>query len=187
MLQQIREKAQGWIAWIIIGILSITFALWGIENYSNNNANQHEIAAKVNGVPITHRSVENKHAVSKEQALEQLIVSQVLMQAAAQDGYRLSPKLLGQAVISIPYFQKDGEFSNEQYERVLYRMGYTRASFLAELGQSILLSQIKFGITQSSFVLPHEPKMQESNMQELEYNLYIKSKINKAKIIKLAT
>jgi peptidyl-prolyl cis-trans isomerase D len=31
MLQAIREKAQGWIAWAIVILISIPFALWGIQ------------------------------------------------------------------------------------------------------------------------------------------------------------
>jgi len=148
MLQFIREKAQGWIAWVIIGVLSFTFMLWGIQNYSGHGR-EHDVLAKVNGVPIT------RHAAQK-QTLQQLITAQVLSQANAQDGFRLSPRLLGEAVISMPYFQKEGKFSNEQYERVLARMGYSRESFLAELEQTILLSQIKFGILRSSLVFPNE-------------------------------
>ena len=33
MLSQIREKATGWIAWILVIIISIPFALWGINSY----------------------------------------------------------------------------------------------------------------------------------------------------------
>ena len=176
MLQFIREKAQGWIAWVIIGILSITFALWGIQNYSGNG-NQHDVLATVNGIPITRQAVENKYqrlqdafqakfglsalnekiqSSMQQQALQQLITSQVLAQANAHDGYHLAPNLLGQAVISIPYFQKEGKFSSEQYERVLAHIGFSKESFLAELEQSILNSQIQFGIQRSAFVLPNE-------------------------------
>lgn len=201
MLQFIREKAQGWISWVIIGILSFTFALWGIQNYSASNADPN-ILAKVNGVPITRHGVQAQYQRLQqawleksrvysfdekvqhhlqEQALEQLITSQVLLQAAAQDGFFLSPRLLGETVISMPYFQKEGKFSNEQYEGLLARMGYSRESFLAELEQSILLSQIKFGILESALVFPNEPAYDQK-----EYELYIKSKMDKAKIVRNA-
>lgn len=148
MLQFIRERAQGWIAWVIIGVLSFTFMLWGVQNYSGRNTDAN-VLAKVNGVPIT------RHAAQK-QTLQQLITSEVLSQANTQDGFHLSPRLLGEAVISMPYFQKEGQFSNERYEGVLARMGYSKEGFLAELEQTILLSQIKLGILKSSLVFPNE-------------------------------
>ena len=33
MLQSIREKTSGWIATIILGLIILTMALWGIESY----------------------------------------------------------------------------------------------------------------------------------------------------------
>lgn len=33
MLHFIRERAQGWLAWFIVGLISIPFALWGINSY----------------------------------------------------------------------------------------------------------------------------------------------------------
>jgi len=33
MLTTIREKTQGWIAAIILGLVTIPFALWGINTY----------------------------------------------------------------------------------------------------------------------------------------------------------
>ncbi|MCC9002049.1 MAG: SurA N-terminal domain-containing protein, partial [Candidatus Competibacter sp.] len=33
MLQKIRDHAQGWFAYTIIGLLTIPFAVWGINYY----------------------------------------------------------------------------------------------------------------------------------------------------------
>ena len=33
MLQLIRDRATGWIAWVIIILICIPFALWGIQEY----------------------------------------------------------------------------------------------------------------------------------------------------------
>jgi hypothetical protein len=40
MLQSIRERAQGWIAWIIVGLIIITFALFGIQEYAQGEKKQ---------------------------------------------------------------------------------------------------------------------------------------------------
>ena len=33
MLHFIRERAQGWVAWFIVGLITIPFALWGVNSY----------------------------------------------------------------------------------------------------------------------------------------------------------
>ena len=33
MLTQIRERATGWLAWVIVILITIPFALWGIQSY----------------------------------------------------------------------------------------------------------------------------------------------------------
>ena len=33
MLQTIRDRAHGWIAWAIVFLISVPFALWGIQSY----------------------------------------------------------------------------------------------------------------------------------------------------------
>ena len=33
MLQLIRDRATGWIAWVIIILICIPFALWGVNSY----------------------------------------------------------------------------------------------------------------------------------------------------------
>jgi hypothetical protein len=50
MLQTIRDRAQGWIAWAIVILISIPFAFWGIQSYLGVGGEP--IAAKVNGVEI---------------------------------------------------------------------------------------------------------------------------------------
>jgi peptidyl-prolyl cis-trans isomerase D len=54
MLQEIRERAQGWVAWAIIILISIPFAFWGIDSYFGGGAEP--VVASVNGTDITERA-----------------------------------------------------------------------------------------------------------------------------------
>ena len=56
MLQAIRERAQGWIAWLIVILISIPFALWGIQSYTGIGGEP--VAATVDGVDIRQYPVE---------------------------------------------------------------------------------------------------------------------------------
>ncbi|WP_043756405.1 SurA N-terminal domain-containing protein, partial [Imhoffiella purpurea] len=58
MLQTIRDRAQGWIAWAIVILISIPFALWGIQSYLGVGGEP--IAATVNGAEITARDLDRR-------------------------------------------------------------------------------------------------------------------------------
>lgn len=53
MIQAIRDKAQGIVAWIIVGALIVIFAMWGIGNYLTSPPLKQRIVAKVNDAKIT--------------------------------------------------------------------------------------------------------------------------------------
>ena len=38
MLTEIREKAQGFFAWVVLILIGVPFALWGIQNYTGGGA-----------------------------------------------------------------------------------------------------------------------------------------------------
>jgi len=50
MLTQIRERATGWLAWVIVILITIPFALWGVQSYFGNPADIP--VATVNGEEI---------------------------------------------------------------------------------------------------------------------------------------
>ena len=57
MLLTIRRKSQGWVAWLIVIIIAVPFALFGINSYFEG-ANQIPVA-KVNGDNIDAQTFEN--------------------------------------------------------------------------------------------------------------------------------
>src|SRR5436190_15041147 len=52
MLQSIRDRTQGWIAGIIISLLILSFALWGVHSYFMGGA-VNTTVAEVDGTEIT--------------------------------------------------------------------------------------------------------------------------------------
>ncbi|MCP4010516.1 MAG: peptidylprolyl isomerase, partial [Proteobacteria bacterium] len=57
MLLTIRKKSQGWVAWLIVIIIAIPFALFGINSYFEG-ANQIPVA-NVDGEKINVQAFEN--------------------------------------------------------------------------------------------------------------------------------
>ena len=72
MLQRIRDRISGWIAGVIIALVGGAFILFGIEFYfEQGSANQGNVA-KVNGVTITDRQVNNLFSNIQRQTMAQM-------------------------------------------------------------------------------------------------------------------
>lgn len=70
MLLAIREKAQGWFAWLIVGFITIPFALWGIQSYLGVSSNP--AAVTVDGTEITQQQVEQEVRQFRDRLRNQL-------------------------------------------------------------------------------------------------------------------
>ena len=179
MLQNIRERAQGLIAWVVIIFICATFALWGIHSYlslTKNSDSKNASVAKVNHDKIEQSQLNtvyermrqqeqmqlgadytNNPIIElrlKKQALNQLIMSDILSQAALKDGYRISDRQIDAAILKMPAFQVDGIFSKDRFQEILSSTLYTQEAFLADLYRALLISQVQAGFVESGFVLP---------------------------------
>ncbi len=172
MLQSIRDRASGWIAYLIIFLIAVPFALWGIHNYFEGGGSR--AVAKINGVEIPPDIVRNQllqqkarlrevfggqwpeglvsEAALKEAALQQVINQEVLRQAVATDGFQVSDANVMQALLGIEAFQVDGRFDVQRYERLLASQRKSKAQFEGQLRNSLRLQQLVVGIEESSFL-----------------------------------
>ena len=162
MLQAIRDKTSGWIAYLIIGLISIPFALWGINSYLGGGEEQP--VAIVDGDEITPRQLDyaytryrerlssvfggripevfNDENTLKEQALSQIIEERVLLNYIKDNGYRVGDIKLLSNIRTMQVFQQDGKFSNELYQNQLASQGYSPAAFEQELRRSQEMEQL---------------------------------------------
>lgn len=174
MLQTIRDRAQGWLAWIIVGLLIIPFALWGIQEYLGNDA---EISvARVDGTDISQREFQNAYeqqrervramlgadaksldeAKIKQAVLDGLIRNEVLRQATDTLALRVGNEQLAREIQSIPDFQRDGQFSKQQFTELLRRQGLNAERFEALVRASLLSDQINAAVTGTAITTRHE-------------------------------
>ncbi len=175
MLQSIRDHAQGWIAWVIVGLIILTFALFGIDQYARGD--KIEVVAKVNGEQVTAREFLTLYNRQKqrlqqqfgdlydqvvkdnelrEQVLDALIESEEIRQWAAENGMVISDAQLANAIHSASVFQQDGKFSQQVYEDVLMRNGLNVARFEYEQRQFLSENQFKNLTLTSSFATATE-------------------------------
>lgn len=179
MLQSIREHTQGWIAGVIISIIILTFALWGIHSYFVGGANN-SIVAVVNGVEITkeqlavaydrlRRQVQIQYGannpitgkdetVLKQRALQALMNLEILRQASTKQGFRISNSQVDNYLQSMPEFQVEGQFSIERFQEILSSTLLSTGEFLELIKTSLLIDQPKLGIVFTSFALPDETR-----------------------------
>jgi peptidyl-prolyl cis-trans isomerase D len=171
MLHFIREQVQGWIAWAIVILLIIPFALWGINEYFDTGGPL--VAATVNGEKISQRVYQQAYyaqrnrlqemlgdqydpgmydARIKQQALDDLIDRELLYQVADDAGYRISESTVIETIKSIDGFKEAGQFSNDLYVKQLGAQGESPAGFEQRLARSILTQQLYTGITGSELV-----------------------------------
>lgn len=175
MLQTIRDRATGWFAWFVVILISVPFALWGINQYFGHSG--HANVAKVNGTEITlpafqqrlereqvrlqkklgPRYAELVHDKQlRKQVLQQMIDEILLAQTAEGAGFRIGNKLLAAEIHGIPAFQDKGRFSEKRYQQVLGAQGMTPFSFEPRYRRALLIAQLQNGIAGSAFVTRHE-------------------------------
>lgn len=171
MLSAIRDRASSLVAYIIIGLLILSFALWGIQEYFGGGGAPP--VADVNGVEITQPEFNNQfqqyrqrlqsilgenfaqrypdESVIRKQVINDMVNTEILRQTVTDAGFRISDTGLIRKIRQIPQFQRDGKFAPELYTRLLQAQRYDKARFEAELREEEKLGQFEIALVSSSF------------------------------------
>jgi len=172
MLQDIREKITGPVAWIFLGLIAVVFIFWGIDFQSTAVT----YAAKVDGQLISAQEVRRawqqqqsrlqqmfraelpEEMVKGQQAqiLDTFVRRTLLEQRAEKFGYRVSNEALSRHIHQMPDFQVDGKFQADRYFGLLRSAGLSEPQFEEDLRTSLVIGQLQNGIVDSSFALPFE-------------------------------
>ncbi len=176
MLQRIHENIKGWFAFLIFGLITVSFLIWGIMYYIEAMQKSSSMLAKVNGIKISddqfNQAYQNaqknviqqqggvlsdaQQAQLKQVVLNQLITRAVLSTEAKKLGFYVSRAEVNALVTQMPVFQVNGNFSPERFEQVLYSNGLTPEKFTEDLRYGLLINQVQFGLAKSNFLLPNE-------------------------------
>lgn len=176
MLQNIRDNAQGVAAKIVIGLIVISFAFFGLQSLvGSGGANN---AAIINGEELS--VVELNQAVTiqrnrllnsmgedadpsqldmnklKAPALNQLIQQRLLLQAAAKASINVSESAVDQTIVNMDQFQENGKFSPQLYQNILRSNGYSLAFFKKLVTDDLHINQLSSGVANSNFVTQAE-------------------------------
>ena len=168
MLTKIREKAQGFFAWVILLIIGVPFALWGIQNYTGSGGEppiatvgdkaflQKEVAQAAAQLSQNYAGMNIPEEELKAQALKKLIADEVLLQHVEGEGLEISDETARNFVKALPYFQADGKFDEKQYKAVLNAQNMSPAVFTQRIKQSLKMEQLQRAVLESSFATQYD-------------------------------
>lgn len=168
MLLKIREKSQGVFAWIILAVICVPFALWGIQNYITGASE--EAIASVGDRDFFQNDVNRAYqqfsqnfagmnideAALRQQALLKLIKDEVLLQHAQSEGLVIPDEEAKAFIKSLEYFQVDGKFDQKQYKALLNSQRLSSAQFVQRIKQSQVMEQYQRSILESGFTTQYD-------------------------------
>ncbi|NOY66097.1 MAG: hypothetical protein GXP13_01645 [Gammaproteobacteria bacterium] len=166
----IRDRATGLFAWVIVVLLIIPFALWGIQEYLGGGSGVN--VAVVNDLEISrnmlNRQVDgelrgkkdrpegNALVLYRKQVLNRMIQEELIYQKAVDQGFRINEALIVMQIRSNTAFFVDGKFDQNRYEDLLRYNGLSPSGYQAKLARDMLTQQYVGSILKTSFVTPLE-------------------------------
>ncbi len=173
LMQKIRNWATGWVAGAILGLIIITFAVWGI-NFADQGSEP--VVASVNGKDIKLRQFQQAYnnfreqmqkytgkslaageeTLLKQQTLDKLIQDEIINQATIDNGLQISDVTIRKTVSEIEVFNNESGFDRSAYERGVMQLGMTPAGFEQQLRLELMANQLQGAVTNSAFVSEKE-------------------------------
>jgi len=178
VLQAMRERLTGIIAFFIFAILIVPFAFVGVNSYFTSNAVNS--VARVNDVDITtndysegfqnyRRRMQSllgakfdpeqfDQPIIRRQFLDSLIDQYLLRQVSEEVGLTVDDETLARAIRNVPAFQVDGVFNADVYQTRLAAQGSNPHRFENEMRAQLVLDQFPGTITASAISTDWELK-----------------------------
>ena len=176
MLHFIRERAQGWVAWFIVGLISIPFALWGVNSYITGPSDI--VVASVNGEPIKQAEFQRSlkqyrermremmgddfepslfdNVSTKQNVLNGLIEQRLLFSTNQSLGQYVPDVYINTAIQQTQAFQVEGKFNTERYKMLLARAGFSPASYEEQLRTDLMIKELSNSIQRTATITKYD-------------------------------
>src|SRR5688572_7294604 len=153
MMESLRGAATGWIAKILIGLLALSFAVWGINDvftgYRSDvlaSVGDYEISADAYRMTFEQRlrnlsrqtgqSITNQRAAElglDRQVLADMLRNGALQQQASEMKLAVPDALIAEEIAADPTFQNSrGQFDANRFRQILQQNGLSEQMFLRE-------------------------------------------------------
>lgn len=141
---------------VVTFMIIVTFVFWGIGG-SGPSSGKAGIVAEIEGEPIpldefwraykrVRETYPNEEEIKKlnlkENVLNALIDRKVIIIAAQEAGITVTEKELQNEILQLPYFQRNGVFDQQIYERSLQLNRLTPQTFEEQLKNDMLFSKM---------------------------------------------
>ncbi len=166
MLEAVRKLTTGWVAKLILGLITVPFALFGIDSYLNQ-AGSNVAVAKVGKDKISIQeygnAIENvrnrmqsegqkvdaamlETPAFKQSVLDGLITRRLVNAEIQHANFRISDAQLSEHIIAMPEFQESGKFSEDLYQKTLNQNKLTATKFENSIRSDLVTQQAREGL-----------------------------------------
>lgn len=176
-----------WFAAVLFGIIILVFTFWGISPSSlgdaaggvaavvndrsisvsefRNQAEQveHNARSRFDALPESQRKAMTTEL--RRRVLDQLIMTEVIYQAAAKRGVTASDGEVKDQILQIPFLQENGRFMGERYRMFLKNMNLSAEDFERQIRKQIVTEKL-----QELFVGSAAPTREELRLNRLLAN-----------------
>jgi len=170
MLQAMRNKMHGWPSIILLGLCVFAMSLFGMESYftSRNDTfvakvgkfeiSQNAYQDRLNQLRQQMSSEQGEHfdasifekPEAKQRVLDGMIDQQLLLQANADWGMRVSDQAVRDYIAAIPAFQVNNQFDSTSYSAWLSSQRKTPGMFEDEVRSSLAIQLLPDAINDST-------------------------------------
>ena len=180
MLQSIRDRSQGLVVGVIVGLISLTFVLVGIQSYLEGGSKV--AAAEVDGHEIyltefqqnLQRFRQRAQSIMgdsfnpldwdrpevKRRVVNELIDNHITAEFAKNSWLRVGDAQVASELQIIPAFKDDdGKFSRTLYEQRTRLLGYSELAFEERMRDELVRSQLFAGVGGSEIIGDNELRM----------------------------
>lgn len=162
MLQMFRNMADTQITKWLLGLLVVSFAMWGVQDYIGGSSGGAALTVNGREIPLSEVDGVYRNRVKvigqmmgkapspaeleqlnvPQMALTELIHRHVLNATTAELQLRPAASVLRAEISNTEVFQQDGKFSPERYKRMLAGQGMTTRAYEKMLAEQLSLAMM---------------------------------------------
>ena len=172
MLDAMRKLTTGWVAKLILGLITVPFALFGIDSYLNQ-AGGNVAVAKIGSDKISVQEYSNaietvrnrmqsdgqkvdsamlETPAFKQSVLDGLITRRLVNKEIQHTNFKISDRQLSEHILAMPEFQENGKFSEDLYQKTLEQNKLTATKFENSIRGDLVTQQARDGLARLVFV-----------------------------------
>lgn len=171
MLNAIREGTKGWLANLILVLITVPFALFGLDQYLDGSGSSVPVA-KVGDTPVTVQEFGNamqnlrnrlqtegetdlailERPEIRRSVLDQLINDKLMYNEVKRAHFNVSDEQLSRYIAGMQEFSRDGKFSEELYYQLLSQNRMTPKTFEEMIRRDLRAQQARDGFAALTYV-----------------------------------